>query len=396
MAIQKRVSKKGTVTFIARWRDKGGKEHSKSFSTRREAKAFEAQLTTRAARGFDTAPRQITVLELYNAWLGSRTVRESSRGRYVTTRDYQLVPLHDFPAADVTSGDINAWRVRLETGRGWISRDDTGIGPVSVRNAMIHLASAFKWGVQEDLVPRNPVRVPRRRYEVEPDEFPTPAEIKRVIDCVRDGGATYEVVKHAGEYETVTQRPKPVVADLMKLVSLTGLRASEATGLTVGDVDLAAMVLHVRKQLSADGKRRVELKTERSRRDVPISPELVPMLSEYVAGKDRSALLFRTKSGAPITASRLGAVVRNAAIFCGASRVHMHALRHVFASGLLTTGVPVQDVAKALGHSIEVLLRTYAHVLEGHSERVARGIAAGVESGIFAGSPQLRVVGGGA
>ena len=58
MAIQRRETKSGTVRWIARWRDKGGREHSRSFSKRADAKAFLAEIDTRHARGADT-PRFI-------------------------------------------------------------------------------------------------------------------------------------------------------------------------------------------------------------------------------------------------------------------------------------------------------------------------------------------------
>ena len=82
MAIQRRVTNKGSIRWMARWRDKGGQEHSRSFDTKREAKAHEAEMAARAARGANTAPQKLTVLELYNRWIDSRPLRDSSRTLY--------------------------------------------------------------------------------------------------------------------------------------------------------------------------------------------------------------------------------------------------------------------------------------------------------------------------
>ncbi len=40
MAVQKRTTKAGKTRWVARYRDAAGKEHSRSFDTQREAKAY--------------------------------------------------------------------------------------------------------------------------------------------------------------------------------------------------------------------------------------------------------------------------------------------------------------------------------------------------------------------
>ena len=155
-------------------------------------------------------------------------------------------------------------------------------------------------------------------------------------------------------------------------------------------------MVRVRWQLNREGTSRVELKTVRSRRDVPLVAESAGILRRYVEGRDPAEFVFTSGRDVPYSGNRLAGIVRYASRHCGATRVHMHTLRHSFASGLLTSGVPVQDVAQVLGHTVPVLLDTYAHVLEGHSDRVASAISSGLACGIFAGSPQLRVIEGGA
>lgn len=396
MAIQKRQTKSGAVRWVARWRDKGGKEHSRSFDTKKEAKTFLADIAVRGARGLTTDYGKMTVLEMYDRWIDSRSLRDSSQGTYASTRNIQLVPLHHYPASEVTIRDINEWRRQLENGRPWISKDDKGLKPVSVRNAMLHLAAAYNWAIKEELVPRSPVTLPPATDELAVEDLPTAEEIQAVIKCVREGGAVYETQSANRRRRKVVQGPHPVLADMMELVALTGLRASEVGGLVVADVDLERMVIHVRKQISRDGSKRVVLKTVRSRRTIPLAPELEPLLRRYVTGRDQAEWVFTTPRGTPYRGNRIAEIIRYAARHVGASRVHMHSLRHFFASGLLTEGVPVQDVAAVMGHSVEVLLQTYTHVLTGHSERVSAGIASGVSRGIFAGSPHLTVIEGGA
>lgn len=402
MAIQRRVTNKGSIRWVARWRDKGGQEHSRSFDTKREAKAHEAEMAARASRGANTAPEKLTVLELYNRWIDSRPLRDSSRTLYEHTRDKNLVPLHNYPATELTNTDVQAWATQLGNGRPWVSFDDTGLAPAGVAQGLRHLRSAYEFGLRTDVVSRNPVRVQVHDEPIDPIEIPTPDEILRVIDLVRSGGAPYlehsrsKFADKRGKEYTAYQRPRPDIADMMLVGVGMGPRVSEIAGFIVAEADLDARLMLVRRQLGKKSPRsRVELKTRRSRRDIPIPPELVPMLEARTAGRDPNELLFTTKTGRPINTSHAAVVVKRAAEAANAERVHFHALRHYYASSLLTGGVPVQDVAAVMGHTVEMTMKTYAHVLAGYQDRV-RAASSVAGSGIFAGSPTLRVVEGGA
>ena len=405
MSIQKRTTKTGQTRFIARWYDKAGKERSKSFTRAKDAKLYLADIETRRAMGADTAPRRETVLDIYNGWLDSRPIRETSRTVYEYTRDKNLTPLHNYPAAELTNADVREWTTALRTGRTWVAKDDAGLSETGVRNSARHLRSAMAWGVKTRRIAYNPVIVEPGDTAIEPTEIPTLAEIQATIDKLRAGGAQYEQTPkpdsklHAGKKTyTATQTPEPVMADMMLAAVYTGLRISELAGLIVGEVDLDAGIIRVRKQLSKPTPReRIPLKTRNSRRDVPIPKELEPALRRNLGGKDAAAFVFQSKTGAPLGTSRIAVKVKRAAHAVGAQRVHFHALRHFYASTLITAGVPVQDVAAVMGHTVDMTIKTYTHVLDGHRERVLAGIAqAAGEHGILTGSPALRVVEGGA
>ena len=49
-------------------------------------------------------------------------------------------------------------------------------------------------------------------------------------------------------------------------------------------------------------------------------------------------------------------------------------LRHACATLLLNAGVPPEEVARRLGHSVEVLWKVYAGCLDGDQERINRAI----------------------
>lgn len=397
MSVQKRV-RSGKTRWVGRYRDPGGKEHSKTFDTRREATAWvaERQRDVRRGQWVDPAHDDMTVHELVQAWIGASVLRPSTVTKYKSTLA-NLEPMQHLPASAVTTGAVNAWFSQLVGGRPWAGNKP--LSESTARSMVRNLSTAYEWGITQGLVARNPVVVPKRSRTdaVMPEDIPTVAEIQAVVDCVRDGGAVYRHKKQANRpVETFTQGPYPTVAMMLEVAAATGLRVSELCGLTVGDVDLVNGVLKVRYQLGPRGVR-VPLKTTRSRRDVPIAASISPMLQVLTVGLDASEFLFRQGNGSPWPVSRLSVIVKRAREHVGAPSVHFHALRHFFASGLLSAGVPVHEVAAVLGHSSQVLLSTYAHVLPGAGERARRvvdslwcGTSAGREPAEGKEKPHLR------
>lgn len=386
MAIQRRETKSGKIRWVARWRDKGGKEHSRSFDAKREAKTFLAEVEHRAARGADTIPQRTTVKDVFDGWLATRDITDSTRTAYKDVRDRQLKPLLDYPVQEVRPADIMEWTTQLREGRPWLAKTDQGLAESTVHTILVTVASCFKWAVQEGYIDRSPVRVPRQSLAIDPVEIPSRAEIDRVISTVTKGGAPY-----TAKGLDNTTRPNVAVADMMMIALWAGLRVSEVAGLVVGDIDLDRGVIHVRAQLKKDTSERVRLKTQTSRRDVPIAPELRPRVEARVVGRAPGDWLITSRNGGPVQVSHASKIVRYAAEFAGAPGVHFHALRHFFVSSLLTAGVPVQDVAKVAGHTPATTLATYTHVLDGYEARVA-SVLGSLSSGISAGSGHLRAV----
>ncbi|OFT90695.1 hypothetical protein HMPREF3098_02785 [Corynebacterium sp. HMSC28B08] len=70
MAVQKRTTKVGKTVWIARYRDKTSEEHSRSFPTQREAKAYLAdqQSALRRSEWVDPAKAKITLKNLCDQW----------------------------------------------------------------------------------------------------------------------------------------------------------------------------------------------------------------------------------------------------------------------------------------------------------------------------------------
>src|SRR5262249_36553429 len=109
---------------------------------------------------------------------------------------------------------------------------------------------------------------------------------------------------------------------------------------------------------------------ETARRSVPIPPVLVEMLTEWVPvgnfGPDDS--LFRTRAGRRPTPSNWVRCWQRRLAAVGLPRLRVYDCRHAAATTWLKAGLPLGEVARRLGHSVETLVSTYVGALEGDEE----------------------------
>jgi integrase len=125
--------------------------------------------------------------------------------------------------------------------------------------------------------------------------------------------------------------------------------------------------------------RNLKRRAEGSIRRVPSPPPLVKTLRAHVErfGVTDDGRLFRgTISGGPINAT-VYTDAWNRARKLGLSPEQYRSplgkdpydLRHAAVSTWLTTGVPAAEVAERAGHTVDVLLKVYAKVLDGQRDR---------------------------
>jgi integrase len=96
--------------------------------------------------------------------------------------------------------------------------------------------------------------------------------------------------------------------------------------------------------------------------------------------------LFCTSKGRPFSSSAYSAVWQQARRLAltpeqvaSPLAARPYDLRHAAVSLWLNAGVPVTEVAKRAGHSVDVLLRVYAKCLDGQQARANRKIAEALE-----------------
>jgi integrase/recombinase XerD len=144
---------------------------------------------------------------------------------------------------------------------------------------------------------------------------------------------------------------------LLETMYACGLRASEAIGLEVGDVDLEAGILR------ACGKGSKE-------RLVPVGSAAATALTAYLQrGRPRligdrwEARLFVNQRGGGLTRQGLYKIVQRHAASAGlAARMSPHTLRHTFATHLLAGGCDLRSLQEMLGHADIATTQLYTHL----------------------------------
>jgi integrase/recombinase XerD len=144
---------------------------------------------------------------------------------------------------------------------------------------------------------------------------------------------------------------------LLEVMYACGLRASEATGLEVQDVDVEDGVLRARGKGSKE-------------RLVPIGSTAGAALTAYLrrgrprlAGDRLEPKLFLNHRGSGLTRQGLYKIVQRHARSAGlAAKMSPHTLRHTFATHLLAGGCDLRSLQEMLGHADIATTQLYTHL----------------------------------
>ncbi|HEP3562741.1 TPA: site-specific integrase [Streptococcus pyogenes] len=149
------------------------------------------------------------------------------------------------------------------------------------------------------------------------------------------------------------------------LIAVTGMRFAEAQGLTLNDVDYEQLEISINKTFnSVQSSDFMPTKNPSSVRTVPISRQTASYIKDYIATTyepNQSQRLFFGVSNTIANKILKKIVGRN---------VHIHALRHTFASYLIAQGIELISISQLLGHKdLTTTLKVYAHQLDAVKDR---------------------------
>ena len=248
------------------------------------------------------------------------------------------------------------------------------------------LAKAVKWGY----ISTNPA---------------TNAELPK-MDGIEATSMDKEEVKRmiALLYEEPIKYRAPLLFDLY-----SGLRRGELLGLRWEDVDFENEMITVTQTsnyMPHQGLYTDTPKTKSSARSFRLTSLAFMLLQTYkewqdemrnICGnlwQDKDGRVFTTEEGRPLRPNTLGNWFRDFTARNGFEGVHIHTLRHTFASMAIAGGTDINTVSHRLGHQhTSTTLDIYTHAMREADERAARVMDEFADV-VPMHKPMLRVVGG--
>lgn len=381
MPVRKR---KDTSRFQGYYVGADGKQRSKDFDRMGDAKRWVAEQERKVNRGEWTDPNaaKVTVDELWQKWLATRSVKPSTREGYEEIYRSCIKPEWGGHRIDrITPSEVQAWRANMR-GKPRKVKGKDGLTVMQApllsagrrRKAYGVLASILDMAVVDGRLTRNPVRQAAQNGSLpkvgttKRHQYLTPAEVFSL------GTACGELAKAARLPEDVADCLAAQTETLVLLLANTGLRWGEATALRVRDVEPIRSRIHV-VQAYALVKGVPVLGTPKTHhvRQVPVPAFLRDQLTQAMAGKSPDDLLFANPNGSPLDGNNFRKrIFKPAAKSLGHDGLTPHGLRHVAASLAVTSGATVKGVQRMLGHAdASMTLNTYADLFDGELDGVA-------------------------
>lgn len=169
------------------------------------------------------------------------------------------------------------------------------------------------------------------------------------------------------------------MGDRVRLGVLYGLRRSEVLALRWDDLDTERQTLRIDESLVATngGAAWGNAKNGRSRRTIPIDADTMRVFARrraeqaaerLVAGEtwEDNDLIIATRTGRLVLPRSYDRALATIVDKAGLPRLTSHGLRHTAATHMVQSSSDLGElraIADLLGHSPEMLMNTYAHVL---------------------------------
>ncbi|MEU4715293.1 site-specific integrase [Micromonospora purpureochromogenes] len=339
-----------------------------------------------------------TRFELYaRKWAAGRNDEAMTKARDASVMRHRVLP---------TWGEVPIRRIDHSAVQQWVSELGAHLAPATVRECHRLLRAVLALAVRDRVIGENPadgVRLPKRR---------------------RTDADEQVITREAFAGNLLPEIPERYRA-LVGLAGGSGLRWGECVGLAWDAIDLERATVRVGRvgiEVAGHVTFKPYPKTRAGRRAVPLPPFVVKLLRAHrqLVPPGPAGEVFTNEAGGPlrrtvfrawiwrpalVRAGLLGKVVQvgprvwratwrdrdgNEVIEEFPNRrvararvsrmaqggLRFHDLRHSYATWLVSDGVPINDVARVMGHEqISTTLDRYTHAFEAGAEKVRASFA---------------------
>lgn len=217
--------------------------------------------------------------------------------------------------------------------------------PITRRRKLTTLRNFFRYLKDEKKLKENPAElIALPKVVIKEPSYFTEKEIKKIIKIIKGD-------------KTMYQKRNLL---MFKILSETGIRIGELTGLNVNDLDIENEMMTVRRK---GGYIQV----------IPITRSLASYLKGFTKDKTFIAPLFISSFKKRITSRRVNMLIHSYIDKAGIKKpkASAHSLRHSFCSRLLDKGVNLKTIQILAGHKSITTTERYLHIAKG---RLRQGI----------------------
>lgn len=249
--------------------------------------------------------------------------------------------------------------------------ENPGMTGASVNKLKLNLSAIFTAAVKKEIMRRNPCKLATPpRVDTAPAEYLDEEQARELLQLVHEyGDFQFEVI--------------------VNVLLATGMRAGELAALYWEDVDLETGLLYIQHTLiRLNGEYiRETTKTEDSTRRIMLPDYIIELLKEHkkkqlekrfrmgAAWMNPDLVFTNTQGNFYITGNlnnKLKRVIKGSDL---PQDLHLHSLRHTFASLLINGNVSARVIADRLGHSTtKTTLDTYSHVYKESEARAMQAV----------------------
>jgi integrase len=269
-------------SYVVRWKERG-KGHNRLFPTFELAREFKGEMASGKTSRKPLSSE--TVGGYYEGWIDNYRGRTARGVQASTVREYKIsfkhhilkLPIARTRLRDLTAPDVRDWLLELER---------RGASPATIKRARIALRVMLACAVQDGDITSNPAA--GVRY------IPTEAALRRHPQRRRRDLTAADV---AAILEAMPEEWRA----FFTLLAQSGVRIGELLGLTWGNVHLGDDPHIMVAEQVYRGERKVKLKTDASRAQVPLSAGMASWLAELrPQDVTPDAPVFPSATGGPL------------------------------------------------------------------------------------------------
>lgn len=323
----------GGKSYFQRYFDQHGRQRQVTIAGYHEVKFEDAKkaakkIRSEAVLGGDPAEKKDKklVIPLYRELAEQHLTHAASYQRsYDSTR--RIIQNHVLPRW----GKLRLDEIKQQDVTSWLmEKRQSGLAPATVEKIRIMFSRSFELARQWQLFDGNPVKyVPRVKFNNARERYLTSEEanaLRLACECSAN----------------------PQLKHIVGLLLLTGARKSELLKAKWSDIDIEKRTWTLNMTKNGRG------------RHVPLSQAALAIIEQLPRYPDCPWLLPNPQTLLPFTDIKRSFM--EARKLAGLDDVHIHDLRHSYASALAGSGVDLYTVGKLLGHVNVASTARYAHL----------------------------------